>query len=113
MNELRNQLSQAGAETIADLMLREVLVRTHDIIAELGLFKGFKHFEVTFAKAEANFKLIHNFGFLPKDILVTSTMGDGTIIVNQGLTTAEVINLTASAACVVRFIAGTFQERAV
>ena len=69
---------------------------------------GFRFFSVTFQGAVANYKYPHNMGFQPKDIVVTSQIGSGSVSFNYGNFDATNLDLTATGPVTVRFFAGTY-----
>ncbi len=97
-------------DQLTDPNARENFVKLQDFLDREALFTGFRHFEVTLPSAELHHRFVHNLGFSPKDILLTSTQGVGVVTFNQDLTSSSELDLTVTGACVVRFIAGTFGE---
>jgi hypothetical protein len=69
---------------------------------------GFKFFSLSFPNAIANYKLAHNLGFIPKDIIVSSTIGAGSVQFNNGLFDKNNMDISVTGACRIRFFAGTY-----
>lgn len=94
---------------IGDTYVKENFRKLKDFLSTESVFVGFRVFEVVFKAAETNRKLSHGLGFLPKDLIITSQIGAGTVTFNQALTTRDELVLSSTDACTVRFLAGTFQ----
>jgi hypothetical protein len=104
-----SRLPELNVNQIEDTYTRENFRRLVEFLKQEYLFLGFRSFEVEFKAAETNHKFSHNLGVLPKDVIVTSTIGPGTVSFNAELSTSEVLNITVTDAVIVRFIAGTFK----
>lgn len=101
-------IPQLFTSQIQDTYARENFRKITDFFRLIVLFSNFKQFETTFDAAQAHVKFQHNLGFTPKDILLTSKTGAGTVQFNQELSDDTQIDLTVTGACTVRFIAGAF-----
>lgn len=93
---------------IVDTYSRENFRKIGDFFRQLSLFSNFKVFTLSFTAAEDHHKFTHNLGFLPKDIIVTSKTGSGTVTFNQDLSDTINLDITATGACEIRFLAGAF-----
>ena len=101
---------QIEVTKIADPYARENFKKLQEFLAVEFLFLGFRFFEKEFKGAEPHHRLSHNLGFLPKDVIITSITGAGSATFNQELSTKEELDITATGACIVRFLVGTFNE---
>lgn len=98
-------------EQVQDPISRENFLKVNQMVqADPFQKSNFKFFEITFTKAETNKKLPHSLGFLPKDIIQTSLIGAGTVTWNYTLFDSTNLNITTSAACVVRAFIGRYGE---
>lgn len=79
---------------------------------ETFLKGNFRHFELTFTSAVTNFRYMHGLGFLPKDIIQTSSIGAGTVTWNYSLFTTDFLDITTTGAVVVRVYVGSHREDA-
>ena len=91
--------------------------RARDNWRKLDLFlkedtnlSGFHHFEIIIDKAVTNLKYPHKLGFQPKDVLVTSQIGSGTITWNYELFDSDDLNITTTGPTTVRAYIGTHVE---
>ena len=100
---------------IADQYIRRNFERLRDHLSQESPLLGFRHFELVFTSPQSHFKLKHNLGFLPKDVILTSQLGSGSVVFNTPLATADSLDLTVSGAITpqtpytIRFFAGTYQ----
>ena len=60
------------------------------------LVSRFKHFEFTFTSTVTNKKIPHKLGFLPKDVIQTFLLGDGTVTWNYNNFTDTMIDISIS-----------------
>lgn len=61
----------------------------------------------TFPLAVTNFNVPHGLKFTPKDLILLSITGAGTLTVNYAQFSAQNLNFTTSGACVVRILVGS------
>jgi hypothetical protein len=80
---------------ISDQYSRENFIRLNDFYSQQTALLGFKHFEFTIVETGTQ-KLAHNLGITPKDVLVTSIRGSGTVVWNYGDFDRTNLNLTVS-----------------
>lgn len=101
---------------ITDRYIRENFQRINDHFKRQTALVGFGHREFTLTETGTNQKLAHRLGYRPKDLLVTSLTGDGTLTWNYeefDSTNLDVtVTGTVSAAnpTVVRVYVGTHVE---
>ena len=82
-----------------------------EYIRRVPILRGeFKHFELTFTKAETNKRIPHNLGFLPLDVIQTRLTGSGAITWNYSLFTDTFLDVTTTNACVVRAFIGRYGD---
>lgn len=98
---------------IADIYIRKNFERLRDFLNNEPNLDGFRAFQVTFTATNTAFKFTHRLGFLPKDVIITSLTGTGTVVFNYSRFTATELDLTiggtvsTTAPTVVRFLVGT------
>lgn len=99
-------------ESITDSNARDLLNSLLDQLNEIPQIKGTWQFiEFTVATATTNYKHPHRLGFIPKDVLVLSTRGSGSIVWNYDDFTSTNLNVTTSGGSItVRAFVGTYQE---
>jgi hypothetical protein len=95
---------------ITDPYVRENFSRIRDYVRLQHQLEGFKHYEITITGAQTHFKFPHNLGFQPKDVLVTSLTGAGSVSWNYDLFDRTNLNLSTTGSCVIRAFIGTYQE---
>lgn len=100
---------------IQDLVILENFKNILEYLRKESHFDSFRHFELTFTNPVIGFKLKHNLGFLPKDIILTSQIGSGVVVFDYSEFTANelVINLsgtvTSTNPTIIRFLAGSYK----
>lgn len=98
---------------ITDPIILENFKNLMEYLRRESPLDGFKHFELTFTAPVSSYKFRHNLGFLPKDIILTSQTGSGTVVFNYSEFTANDLALTASGTIstaqptIIRFFAGS------
>ncbi len=98
-------------ERISDPYTRDQFQKVFEYVRDTAILRGeFKFFSYTFTKAETNYRIPHGLGFLPLDVLQTSLTGAGTLTWNYTLFTDTYLDVTTSAACVVRAFIGRYGE---
>lgn len=93
---------------IQDTYLRKNFQNLSDYFQAQNQLLDFNFFEIVFTAAETNKKLVHGLKTIPQDLIVTQKTGSGSVTFNFGLFTSTEIDVTASAACRVRFFIGTY-----
>ena len=96
---------------IEDQYIRENFTRLLDYFRKDTIrIPGWKFFEITFAEGGSGVQFLHRLGFLPKDILVTSTSDLENVVFRFDEFTKDYFVMDVSGACTVRFFAGTYRE---
>ena len=96
---------------VEDTYAQENFLRIEEGFREQVLLKGqWKFVELTFGAASTNFRFKHNLSFTPKDIILTSKTGAGTATFSFDLFTNEFLDISVTAATVLRFFVGSYQE---
>lgn len=96
---------------IDDQYIRENFERLTKFIQNQGILRGeWQFFEIVFPAAVTHYRVPHNLGFQPKDILQTSLIGAGSITFNYTLFDATYLDITTTGACTVRFFAGSYRD---
>lgn len=98
---------------IKDEYVRENFVRIKSFVQDQAILRGeWVFFEIEFSQAQDNFEYPHNLGFQPKDIILLSIRSpdDASVIFHYDDFDRTNFNLTVSAACTIRFLAGTYME---
>lgn len=97
---------------ITDQLVRENFSRL------IAYFKGdnlrkadFKFFEITFQVGGTGVKYAHRLGYIPKDIIVTSVSDSEAVVFNYESFDRTNFDMDITAACTVRFFAGTYREQ--
>lgn len=93
---------------IEDQYVRENFQRILDFFRVQNHLFNFRQFELIFSQAVTNYQHKHNLGFLPKDVILTSVIGAGSVTFNYGDFTKEFISITTTGPCVVRFFLGAY-----
>ncbi len=93
---------------VSDEYARENFKKIQDAWVRNPVSQGiWKVLEIAFYKAETNLKVAHTLNFLPKDVILTSKTGAGSLTINYDKTDLTNLDLTTSAACVVRLLIGS------
>jgi hypothetical protein len=96
---------------IDDEHTQENFVRIQDEIRAQAFLKGQWNFvELPFTAAVSNFRFKHNMTFTPKDVILTSSRGAGVATFNFDLFTNEFLDISVTAAVVLRFFMGSYNE---
>lgn len=96
-------------EAIEDERVREALQWMWEYLKAEPLLQGeFQHFELNFTAAVVNQMIPHRLGFVPRDIIETSTIGSGTITFNMSSFTSDAISVTTTGPVRVRFFGGSY-----
>ena len=95
---------------LKDEPTRELLFRVIQYLERNVLLSfGFEFIEYTI-EAAMTATIPHGLGFVPKDALLTSKTGSGTITLNYDSFTNRDISVTASVPCTIRILIGTFRS---
>lgn len=93
---------------VQDAYSRENFRSLRDELSANPLTRNLWHLrELTFLAAVTNLLVPHGLKFLPKDIIITSTIGAGQLTINYSKTDLTNLNLTTTGACVVRLLLGS------
>ncbi len=96
---------------IEDNYLQENFLRIETEINSQTILRGqWNFFEIEFTKAVTNFRFQHRLKYLPKDVLMSSIKGIGTVTFNYELFTKEFLDITTTGACTIRIFVGSYQE---
>jgi hypothetical protein len=96
---------------IKDQYVRDAITSLYEELLNQSILRGeWTHYEFTFTSAVTNFRFRHHLGFLPKDVIVTSTTGVGAATFNYSLFTDTYLDITTTGACVVRAFIGSYKE---
>lgn len=96
---------------IPDLFMRKNLERIKAAVnKDPFLSSQWEHHEVIFPAAVTHFKFKHSLGFVPRDIILTSSIGAGTVTFNYTLFDVDNLDITTSAAVTIRFFAGAYNN---
>jgi len=91
---------------------RENFARISRYINSQTILRGqWKLYEKTFESAVTNFKMAHNFDFIPTDIIMLSTIGDRNIYFNFDEFDLTNFDITAAGAVKIRWLAGSYAEQ--
>lgn len=97
-------------DQIQDAATRESLQWLYDyIVAESLLGSDFKHFTLSFSKAETELKVPHGLKFSPIDVIQTYKTGAGDVTFDYEKFDTTNLVITTTGACVIRFFAGRYQ----
>lgn len=95
-------------DLVKDAVARENFVKLQRFINDEEILKsGFTFYEIIFTQAETNKRIPHRLGFLPKDVIQTSVLGNQVVIWNYDLFDATYLDVTTSGACTVRAFIGS------
>ena len=106
-------LKRLFTKEIDDEYVQENFIRLNAFADSEGILKsGFKHFEVEFAAPTypSTVSFFHRLGYVPKDVLVTSSIGPGVATFEYALFSNTQIYVTITDAVTVRFFLGTYAE---
>lgn len=96
-------------ETTDDITQENMKRLQHEMTIVQHILRGqWKFFKITLPSAVTNYTYPHLLGFVPEDIMQTSLIGAGALTWNYSLFDKTNINLTTTAACVVRGFMGRF-----
>jgi hypothetical protein len=96
---------------IKDEYSQENFKRIREFFREQSILRGeWEHMEISIPSMVTNFKYPHKLGFLPKDILQTSLIGES-IIWNYDRFDSTYLDITTGGACTVRAFVGRYDSR--
>lgn len=96
-------------ENIADPLIRDAIFNIVEEFRKQDTFNSqLKHFEINFLTPVTNFKFPHKLGFVPKDVILTSSIGYGVATFNYDLFDNVNFDITTTDAVKIRFFAGSF-----
>lgn len=101
-----DQRPSLNIKDILDAVVRRNFQNLKEYFVNQGQLLDFQFLTVTFGGAEANRKISHSLGIVPKDIIVSMITGSGSCTFQLGKFTANEIYLSASGPCTVRFFLG-------
>lgn len=97
---------------ITDPILRENFRRIQEGLTELAFLKGkWRFVEIEFKGALADQPFAHGLGFAPKDVLVTSVLGSGSVTWSYSKFTREHVYLSSTGPVTVRAFIGSYYEK--
>jgi hypothetical protein len=95
---------------INDPEVRRNFQNLTEFIARQSQLAGFQMIEFSFSQATENAVIRHSLGYVPKDVIITKSIGPGEITLNFGKFTSQEIVVSATDACEVRAFIGTYQN---
>ena len=100
---------ELGLNGIKDGETKENFQKLEEFVDEQNLLEArFKFFEVEFDSAVTNFKLKHDLGYVPKDVIISSTKGTGEVVLNYDKFDKDYIDISTNGAVKVRMFAGSY-----
>lgn len=97
---------------IEDKHTRENFARLLRYVQEEPILQGnWKLHEYFTDKAVTNFRMEHNHGFVPSDIITLSVVGDRNWQFNYDKFTKKHLDITTAGATKIRFLSGSYKER--
>lgn len=98
-------------DQVRDPILRENFQKVQDIANADVLPRGrWRFFEIVFTKQVTNYKLPHQFTFVPKDIIQTFLTGPGGLTWNYELFDRTNLDISTTDACTVRCFIGSYNQ---
>lgn len=91
---------------IADVYLRRNFQEMFDFFQVEDQVLGYKFFDFEFEQAEEGFKITHDLGYIPQDIIVSQLTGSGAVQFNFLLFDRTTIDLDIDGPCRIRFLVG-------
>ena len=92
---------------IQDPVIRKNFQNLLDYFERDGNFNDFKFIEFEAKKAEANIKINHNLGYIPKDIVISSQEGSGSLTFNRDKFDKQFLDVTTTGDVKARLYVGT------
>lgn len=98
-------------EGVKDELARENFGRLIEQLSNMTFLKGdWRFIEFSVGIATTNFKFAHGLNFIPKDVIVTSSLGAGVATFNIASFTRTHIDVTTTGACAIRAYIGSYRE---
>lgn len=98
-------------QEIEDQYARENFYRLQKFFDAENFLKGdWEFFEIAIPAAATNYRFKHNLGFMPKDVLVTSSIGAGVAQFNYSLFDKDFLDITTTGPVTVRAYVGRFER---
>lgn len=96
--------------SIEDLVTKQNFEIVRDAFATVPFLKGsFKFVEIDVPSA-TTYLFKHNLNFIPKDVILLSSVGAGTVTFNYAAFNLETISLTTTGQVTIRAFIGTYSE---
>jgi hypothetical protein len=107
MSLLRLKIDQ-----VKDPEVREALQILKDTLNSIPILRGeFQHFSFEFAQSISDYRVRHNLGFTPKDVIQTFLTGQGSVTWHYDDFDSDFIYLSATGPCTVRALIGAYKEQ--
>lgn len=98
-------------QEIEDVYSRENFFRIKKYLDKKPFLRGeWAFFELQFENAVTNQKVKHGLGYLPKDVIQTSSVGAGVLTWNYGAFDREFLDVTTTGPVTVRAFIGRFEK---
>ncbi len=98
-------------QEIEDVYSRENFFRIKKFVEDKPFLRGeWVFFEIAINSALTNFKFPHGLGFIPKDVIQTSTVGTGVLTWNYAAFDRTFLDLTTTGPVTVRAFIGRFEK---
>ncbi len=111
MSTKGKSFKSTDAIRVMDDPTRDLLFRVIQYIERNPLLSfGFEFVEHTFNAAGSGQVVPHSLGFIPKDIILTSKTGSGTVTFNYSAFTKTGISVDVSAPTTIRILVGTYRS---
>lgn len=91
---------------ISDVYLRRNFQEMYDFFQTEDQVLGYKFFDYEFEQAETSFKITHDLGYIPQDVIVSQLTGDGAVQFNFQKFDRTTIDLDIDGPCRIRFLVG-------
>lgn len=110
-NSKGKNFSSKDASRLTDEPTKDLIFRVLYYLERNPLLSfGFDLKEFTISAAVTNTPLSHGLGYAPKDIILTSKTGAGSVTINYDLTDKTYIYVTTTAASKIRLLVGSYRS---
>lgn len=110
-NSKGKNFSSRDASRLTDEPTKTLLFKVLQYLERNPLLSfGFDLKEYTIAAAGTDIPLAHSLGYPPKDIILTSKTGSGSVTINYDLTSDTYIYITTTDATKIRVLIGSYRS---
>ncbi len=95
---------------LSDIFSRVNFQNLSDYFVKQNQLLDFEFFDLDLSEATTELRVRHSLGRTPRDIIRTEMTGTGIVTIHRGLFDTQFMYVSSTAACKIRFFAGTYYK---